>query len=382
VSPGLITNAVWWSIVTGAPPHSTGVFFIFQNPAPERLPPNLVYRAKTLGLHTCAHFSDQLTMQVGALLPFDEDHSGPRGWLQVTTAALKDAGWLLPVILPHLPRLPGAFTPQNQAHTYAFSLRRELSEILTCGGTPRGSLTLAHVDYLHQARYPGFSELTAPERARVWSAPVAALVDRSIDWQYPMTEGEPLRVYAWKLSALQATLRTAIASTGVLEPGLHSRLVFLSDHGPRIGLTTKNFGDERYHGVILATFGIEPRDPDEAISLLDVGTLLGLGSPGALAADPAVEYVEALPSDSREMAQGSRPLLDGRISVPRAVLERMGARLLRFRPFGGQQGYSVDIATPASEPDVAAPTVLAPPKAAPEQHSARSPATVKAKLVG
>ncbi len=358
VSPGLITNAVWWSIVTGAPPRQTGVFFIFQNPAPERLPENLVARARRQGLTTCSHFSDQLTMQVGAALPFDLDRSGPRGWLQVTTAAVKDAGWLLPVVLPHLPRLPGALTPPNQSHTYAFSLRRELSEILSCGGAAGGTLTLAHVDYLHQARYPGLSQLTAPERGRVWRAPLAVLVDRSIDWQYPVTAGEPLQLYAWKLADLQATLREAIRGTGVLSPAHRNQLVILSDHGPRKGLSAANFGEERFSGVVLATFGAEPRDPDAPVSLLDVGALVGLGAPGAPPAEPVVEYVDAPNREMRALARGSRPLLDGRVAFPREVLERIGARLQTFRPYGAQPGYSQAGAEPAPEPEGAAPTVI------------------------
>lgn len=350
VTPGLITNSVWWSIVTGEPPDRTGVFFVFQTPAPDRLPENLVSRARAAGLRSCAFFSDQLTMQLGADVRFDENHSGPRGWLQITTAAVKDASWFLPLLLPHLPPIPGAATPANQGHTYTFSLRRELAEVLTCGGGPGGSLTLAHLDYLHQARYPGLSQLTAEERARVRRAPVSGVVDRSLDWQYPATPGEPLQVYSWKLADLQASLREVVESTGVLDPALHDQLVILSDHGPRTGLTAANFGTERYFGVIFATFGIPPRDPDAPISLLDAGALLGLGAPGASPREPVVEYVEAEPSEWRELTGASAPLLDGRVSLPRPALVRMGERLAAFRPYTEPRGYSVSPAVPAEEP--------------------------------
>jgi hypothetical protein len=350
VTPGLLTNSVWWSVATGLPPSQTGVFFVFQAPAPARMPPNLVDRARAAGLHTCAFFSDQLTMQLGSDLRFDENRSGPRGWLQITTTGVKDASWFLPVILAHLPPIPGAATPANQGHTYSFSVRRELSEILSCGGGAGGTLTLAHVDYLHQARYPGLSQLGAEERSRVRRAPVSAVVDRSIDWQYPATPGEPLRVYAWKLADLQAALRDAVESTGALDPGLRNELVVLSDHGPRTGLTMANFGEERYHGVVFATFGIAPRDPDLPISLLDVGALVGLSPAGAAPAEPVVEYVDAGADDWPEIHRGSTPLLDGRVSVPRAALARMGGRLTAFRPYGERRGFSPAPAVPAWEP--------------------------------
>lgn len=349
VTPGLITNSVWWSILTGEPPHRTGVFFVFQAPDPGRLPPTLVSRAKAEGLRTCAFFSDQLTMQVGADVPFDENHSGPRGWLQITTAAVKDAGWFLPAVLPHLPPIPGAATPANQSHTYAFSLRRELAELLTCGGGPGGSLTLAHVDYLHQACYPGMSQLGPAERARVRRAPLSAVVDRSIDWQYPFTKDEPLRIYSWKLAELQVALREVVERTGVLDPARGNQLVVLSDHGQRTGLKASTFGDERYHSVVLVTFGVPARDPAAPISLLDVGALLGLAPSGPTPREPAVEYVEAERQDWKELVRGSAPLLDGRVASPRATLVRMGNRLGVYRPFTEPRGYSTVSAAPALE---------------------------------
>ena len=187
VTPGLLTNAVWLSLVTSHRPSEIGVFFTFQSPDWRTLPANLVERARAEGLHTVSFFSDQFTMHVGADLRFDEDRSGPRGWRQVVTAAVKDAGLFLPVVLPHLPRIPGAATPANQAGTYAYSLRRELEDIFTAGRSDRGTLVLAHLDYLHQARYPGYSELTPEQRARVRAARVLTLVDQSIHWQYPRT---------------------------------------------------------------------------------------------------------------------------------------------------------------------------------------------------
>jgi hypothetical protein len=349
VTPGLITNSVWWSIATGEPPDRTGVFFVFQTPAPERLPPTLVARAHAAGLRTCAFFSDQLTMQLGADVAFDENHSGPRGWLQITTAAVKDASWFLPLLLAHLPSIPGAATPANQGHTYTFSVRRELAEVLSCGAPAGESLTLAHLDYLHQARYPGMSQLRPEERGRVRRAPVSGLVDRSIDWQYPATPGEPLQLYSWKLAHLQASLREVVESTRVLDPGLRNELVILSDHGPRTGLTAENFGTERYYGVILATFGIPPRDPDAPISLLDTGALIGLAPAGSAPRPPLTEYVEAQPPDWGELARGSLPLLDGRVSLPRSALARMGGRLAAYRPYTEPRGYSLAPAVPAQE---------------------------------
>jgi hypothetical protein len=352
ITPGLLTNAVWTSIVTARPIRETGVFFTFQNPEWSRLPRSLPVRARAAGLHTCAFYSDQFTMQLGADLPFDEDHSGPRGWLQAATSSLKDASWFLPIVLAHLPALPGAATPANQGGTFTYSLRRELLEVLTCGaGRPApGALVLAHLDYLHQARYPGMSELDAGQRAAVLAAPVRAIIDESIHWQYPEHAGEPLGVYAWKLQRLQQVVRQAVEATGVLDPARQDQLVILSDHGPRVGLTPENFGERRYWNVPLVTFGVPARDPSRPISLLDVGALVGFPDPERGAAAPVIEYTIVTPEEMKELVHATRILPSGRAELSPAILQQAGARLKRFDPFAAPPRYAAAPVLPLEAP--------------------------------
>ncbi len=350
VTPGLLTNVVWSGIVTSHRPSELGVFFTFQSPDWRTLPPNLVERARAAGLHTVAFFADQFTMQLGADLPFDEDRSGPRGWRQTVTAALKDAGVFLPALLPHLPHIPGAATPANQEGTYAFSLRRELEDVFTAGREGRGALVLAHLDYLHQPRYPGYSELSPEERARVRAARVAAILDKSVHWQYPRTVGEPLDVYRWKLAHLEETLAETLDETRLLAPARGNALVLFSDHGARTGLRPDAFGDESYFGVPLVTFGLPARDPEAPISLLDIPALVGLPSPVRPGpAEPLVEYVNVTGDEWHELLRTSTALLDGGIRLPERLLAQVGRRMLVYRPYAGTPGYAAAASAPATE---------------------------------
>jgi hypothetical protein len=353
VTPGLLTNVVWASVLTSHRPSELGVFFTFQAPDWGRMPPNLVERARDAGLHTVAFFADQFTMQLGADLPFDEDRSGPRGWRQVATCAVKDAGLFLPIVLPYLPRIRGATAPANQEGTFAFSLRRELADVLTAGRDGGPSLVLAHLDYLHQPRYPGLSELTPQERARVRQAKVAAVIDKSIDWQYPPTEGEPVDVYRWKLANLGHVVVEAIEASGFTDPARKNALVLFSDHGPRTGLMPGDFAHESYYGVPLLTFGLPARDVDAPISLLDLASLVGLPSPlRPDPAEPVVEYVNVTNDEWAQFVREGHPLLDGGVTLPRALLSRIGSRLLAFRPYAGKPGYSSAATAPAVERSV------------------------------
>jgi hypothetical protein len=354
VSPGLLTNAVWSSILTSRPPHETGVYFVFQGPDWDALPDNLVARARAAGLRTHSFFSDQLTTYVGADLPFDAPASGPKGWKQATTVAVKDASWFLPVLLPRLPPLPGAAAPRNQAGTYAFSIRRELQDVLAAGTEPGGSLVLAHVDYLHQPRYPGLSELDPAQRRRVLSARRRAVTDGSFNWQYPRIADAPFDLYAWKLRHLQELVAAAVDEARLLEAGRGNTLVVLSDHGPREGVRDDAFGNEQYYGAVLLTFGVPPRAPSEPISLMDVPALLGLPAAGLGPAEPVTEYVNLPANEWPPLFRDAVPLRDGGVRLPRAALEAIGARLRSFRPYTEPRGYSLTRAVPAGEPDRAA----------------------------
>lgn len=345
----MLTNAVWTAILSGKPVADTGVYFVFQSPDWSRLPDNLVSRANRAGIHTVAFFSDQFTTHVGSDAPFQEDRSGPRGWMQAGTAAVKDASLFLPVILPHLPQLPGA-TPSNQSGTYAYSLRRELAEILASGRPDRRTLAIGHLDYLHQPRFPGYSELSWTERRRVLSSPVWALEDASMNWQYSDdARGRPVPLYRHKLAALQRALADTVKATGFLAPGAGNALVVLSDHGLRSGVTNDAFADARFHRVLLVTFGLPARDPQRPISTIDVGALLGLAS-GPPAA-PEVAYVNVLGDEWFALRSGSRLLRDGAVRLDGSVLAAIGKRLLTYAPYAAAPAYHATPCAPAAERD-------------------------------
>lgn len=346
VTPALLTNAVWTAILTGRAASETGVYFVFQSPDWARFPDNLVARANEAGCRTISFFSDQFTTHVGSDAPFLEDRSGPRGWMQVGSAAVKDASVFLPIVLPHLPQLPGA-TPANQSGTYAYSLRRELSEILASGSMDSPTLAIAHLDYLHQPRFPGYAELSPAERRRVLGAAVRTLVDRSMDWQHvDSEERQPVALFRHKLAVLQRTLREIVDGTRFLATEGNA-LVVISDHGLRAGIDERTFGSPRYHRVLLATFGIQARDRDTPISLRDIGALLGLAhSPPA---SPEVAFVAVDSRDWEALRPGARLLRNGSVRLDPEVLSGIGRRLVTFVPFTDGREYRATPTAPAPE---------------------------------
>jgi hypothetical protein len=350
VTPGLLTNSVWPAILASQRASELGTYFIFQAPDWNSLPPTLVDRARAAGLETHSYFSDQFTLHVGSDLAFDHNHSGPRGWKQAVSAGVKDASVFLPVILPWFPELPGRGSPPNQAGTYAFSLRRELGEIFAGARRNGGSLVLGHIDYLHQARFPGLSELTDAQRAAVRSAPLSGLVDRSIDWQYPNAEGDPIGLYAWKVRRLQEMLAMVVRESGVLDPGRNNQLILFSDHGARTGVTEANFGDDKYRHVPLVSFGTATRDSHAIISLLDVSSLVGLPDEKRPAPHrPLVEYANVSNEEWASLVKKSRPRADGGVDLDREILKILGARLRVFDPTSTPPAYQPAPSTPVIE---------------------------------
>jgi hypothetical protein len=256
----------------------------------------------------------------------------------------------LPLILPWLPELPGRGSPPNQAGTYAFSLRRELGEIFAGRRAESGSLVLGHIDYLHQARFPGLSELTDAQRAAVREAPLSGLVDRSIDWQYPNAAGDPIGLYAWKVRRLQELLVVAVRDSGVLHPARNNQLVLFSDHGARTGVTEQNFGDEKYRHVPLVSFGAAKRDSVAAISLLDISSLVGLPDEKRPAPHaPLVEYANVSNEEWASLVKKSRPRADGGVELDREILKILGARLRAFDPTSTPAVYQQAPSTPVFE---------------------------------
>jgi hypothetical protein len=305
---------------------------IYQSVDWSRSPFQLVRRASDSGCQTISFFSDQFTTYVGSTAGFDRIRSGPKGWLQLATAGLKDASVFLPVALPLLPRIPGARTPANQSGTFAFDLRREIDAILT-EGTSRCTFVAGHIDYLHQPLYPRYSDLTPSQRSIVHRSRVEALQDLSLDWQFPVIPGDELQLYSWKSRRLQDLLAQEIRATGYLEPSKKNRLVLFSDHGNRRALTGENFGKPQYHRVIFATFGIPARDPTLPISLLDISSMLGYSEPGREKADPIVEYTDVTGPEWKQLMRSAKLLFNGRVLLDPGIVRRAGERLRAFRPY-------------------------------------------------
>ena len=227
-----------------------------------------------------------------------------------------------------LPHIPGARTPPNQSGTYAFDVGAELRAVLTAGvGAPR-SLVLAHLDYLHQARYPRFSVLTPTERVLVVAAPVRALRDLSLHWQYPDVEDEPLGLYAWKIRRVQQLVRDEVLASRFLDPAKGNSLVLFSDHGNRARLTLNTFTDARYHRVVLATFGVPSRDTEAPISLLDLGDMVGFpdaSRPGP--SPPVVEYTNVIGREWSELLRTASVRGRGEVILDCGILRALAERL-------------------------------------------------------
>jgi hypothetical protein len=339
VTPGLLTNSVWASLLVHRPVHESGVFLIYQPVDWNVSPFHLVRRASAAGCKTSSFFSDQFTTYVGSTAGFDQIRSGPKGWLQLGTAELKNGSVFLPVALPLLPPIPAARTPRNQSGTFAFDLRREVEAILT-EGTGRCTLAAGHIDYLHQSAYPRYSDLTAAERSIVRGSRVDGLQDLSLDWQFPVIRGDDLRLYPWKVRRLQSILAQEIRATRFLEPSSRNRLVLFSDHGNRRALTDENFGRPQYHRVLLVTFGVPARDPLLPISLLDIPDLLGFGDPTRPGpSPPIVEYTNAK-EDEWALLLGTANLRpDGEIALDRVVVREIGKRLRGYEPYAPTPAY-------------------------------------------
>lgn len=342
VTPGLFTNAVWSSILMHRPVTETGIYYLFQSGDWRNAEFNLVREARKAGYVTWSYFMTQITCYVGSDAGFDFDRSSPKGWLQVMTAVIKDASIVLPVLLPRLPHIPLAGSPANQSGTFAYDLRGDIRTILTAGGGESGgkAFVVAHLDFLHQARYPSFSMLSPVERSAVRRAPVGAIRDRSLDWRYPIVRYEPLSVYQWKIRHIQKVLAEELSQTGFLAPGKSNRLVLFSDHGSRQRLDFSNFDLPMYHRVFLTTFGVPSRDSGKPVSLLDISDMLGFRDPAQPGpADPTVNF--AMPASGELSALKQRRAirfhLNGKVELPGEILAAIWARLRAFKPYADRR---------------------------------------------
>lgn len=325
VAPGLLTNAVWSSILTMTPVSTHRVFHTFERLA---VPPDFLSAARANGYHTVAIFPDQLTCAVGSRTAFDEDRSGPVGWKQVLLPAVANNSFLLPIVKPVLPRVWPTMSSPNQAGTFTYDVRREVREILRAGSGDRRTLVAAHLTYPHLSAYPGWLELSWTERWSVAGAPAGLVQDRSFDWQDVDRPIDPIPLHRWKLDFLQRVIRDEVESARFLEGG--RKLVVFSDHGHRRGLSAYNFGDERYHRVLLATFGVPARCPGTPISLIDIGALLGLSDRRA---EPVVEFAMAPANIWPDLMRTARFHPTGDVELDAGLLGGIFAGLLRHRPW-------------------------------------------------
>lgn len=322
VTPGLFTNAVWSSILTLKPVREHGIFHTFLPMQKEHAA--LLHAARAQGYRTVAVFPDQLTSAVGSTAGFDDDLSGPVGWRQLLLPMVANHSVLVPVLGAALPRVwPGA-SPSNEAGTFTYDVSRDVRRILRAGASGQPTLVAAHLTFTHLPAYPGSLELSLDEWAAVMSAPAGLVRDRTIDWQDEDQPGDPLPLNQWKIRHVQRVIRREVTDAGFLRNG--GRLITFSDHGRRQGLTLETFGNDEYHHVPLATFGLPARCPAAAISLVDIGGLIGLGNLGA---DPSVEFVAADQDNWPALVETARFGWAGQVILDEGLLSAFFARLRR-----------------------------------------------------
>lgn len=335
VTPGLLTNAVWTAIVEHRPIHETGTTLIFQTPDWNRSPFQLVREARNHGYQTWSYFTGQNTIYIGSMGGFEYDHSGPMGWLDNATVGAKNGSIFVSFFASRLPRLPFSQIRRNQAGTYAFDLRSTVHSIFTRHEGSRPVFAVAHLGYLHDDCYPHFAELSSVERRLLLTARIDSLKDSGSEWQILPIQGDRLDLRNWKNRRIQSVIIDELRRSGFLEAANHNRLVILSDHGVRAGLTVDNFNNESYYRVPLITFGLPVRDVNTPISLLDISSLVGMedhSSPEP--ADPVVEYVNFRgPFEYVGQIKAAKWTADGRITY-RPGTENAYLNLLRsYSPY-------------------------------------------------
>lgn len=327
VSPGLLTNAVWSSLVMQKPVREHGIFHTFQGVEdPKQCV--LVHSAQEQGYFTAAFFSDQFTCWTGSDCRFDRDRSGPRGWRQMATALYANNSLLLPLVRPLLPIMPWSPGPPNQAGTFAYSLRRELNEIFTQSSDGGKTMVFGHSTYLHIPCYPSLFSLSDGELWRVLTAAVSRVQDRSFDWQDYVHPDDALLVRQWKVRHLQETVAGVIEQTGFLEQG--GKLVLFSDHGDRLGLGQQTFKESRFWNVLFATFNLPAYEHVKPVSLIDCGAILGLTTSQPFA--PIVEYAMGNSAEWQALGQTAVVGWDGSVNLDKAILASIVQRLDSCRP--------------------------------------------------
>jgi len=324
VTPGLFTNAVWTSILSLKPVREHGVYHTFQRM--QRAEAALLQAARAKGYRTVGSFSDQLTSAPGASAGFDENHSGPIGWRQLLLPMVANSSLLVPVIGSALPRpWPGA-SPSNESGTFTYDVQREIRSLLRDGG--EHTFVAGHLTYVHLPVFPSFAELKLDEFKAVMRSPAGAVRDRTIDWQDIDRPDDPLPLNRWKVRRIQTIIQDEVVDSGFLRQG--GQLVLFSDHGSRKLLSPETFGADRYHHVVLATFGLPPQCPQAPISLIDIGRLIGFSD---VQAEPAVEFAFESPDKLPAFVRSAQFRWSGAVDLDEGLLAEVFGSLQRHDPW-------------------------------------------------
>jgi hypothetical protein len=328
VSPGLLTNAVWSSILLMKPVREHGVFHTFQS-GPDNSGSSLVTEARKQGYYTVSVFPDQLTCWVGSDFTFDKNRSGPVGWRQLATNLFANASILLPLVKPILPWFPIFSVPPNHAGSFTYSIEREFNEIFCQSSPGQPTLVVGHSTYLHVPAYPLYLDLSWEECKRVLRSPAFQLNDRSFNWQDQDQLNDVIPLRQWKLRHVQTVLTASIERSRFLERG--GKMILLSDHGDRAGISSENFQEERFHNVMFATFNLPARQQDIPISTIDSGSLLGLVQRAPF--DPVVEFALGEPSEWPPLVHSAQLTWNGRVYLNQKLLTVIFERLQGHRPW-------------------------------------------------
>jgi hypothetical protein len=326
VAPGLLTNAVWASVLTMKPVRTHGVFLTFLRVRSGT--PAFLSAARAKGYGTVSAFSDQLTCTVGSRAGFDDDRSGPVGWRQLLLPIIANNSFMLPVVKPALPHVWPMAMPPNQPGTITYDVRREIREILRAGSKKRRILVTAHLTYAHLPAYPSSADLSWEHLQRIARAPAKIIFDRSFDWMDADLPTDPVPLHRWKIAHLQDVIASEVDAARYVDEG--GQLVVFSDHGDRSDLSLETFHKKRYHHVLLATFGLPSRCTENPISLADIGLLLGLTDART---DPSVEFMYTPETLVPNLVKASRVRWSGDVDIDSRLAARLFGELRRHRPW-------------------------------------------------
>lgn len=316
VTPGLLTNSVWTSIITMRSVSQHKIFTPFQPFSKENCNPTLLDKARLAGFSTVSVFPDQLTTNVGSQAGFDENLSGPMGWRQIVTAVAENASIFLPLIRPWLPNKLLNSVPSNHSGSFTYDLGRELRGIFN--GRDR-ILIMSHLTYLHSNCYPNLSELSSREWFSILKAPLSSIRDRSFDFQDVDRPDDPILLHKWKLNNLQNKIIDTIQNTHFIERG--GRLILFSDHGDRVGLTQYTADSPRYWQVILLTIGFPSFNNKYPVSLTGIADIIGLYE-GPANISTKLAYVHIQPDQWEELYSSCKLHLDGTVEFNENLLDK------------------------------------------------------------